>query len=115
MKHSLPMTTQQTPAGGKEYTRTFAANGDFVAFDMASAFLRERGFSLGSMQRDDPIGVMFGDFCIAKWRNMSERELGKLHGQITGSKRHGPVHVTLFSNAPDAAFAAIAAATGEPK
>ena len=81
--------------------------GDFSDFDAAMEHLESCGFSVGSMQRDDPIGIMFGDFCIAKWRNLSLKDRGELHGTITGDKRNGPVVVTLWATAPQAAIDAL--------
>lgn len=74
--------------------------GDFKAFDAAVSLLQENGFSVGSMQRDDPIGLMYGDYDISKWRNLNEAERNGLHGQLTGDKRNGPVFVTIFSHSP---------------
>ncbi len=70
--------------------------GEFVAFGKAVAWLKERGYSVGSMQREAPIGVMYGDVSIAKWRNLSASEIAALDGTITGeSKRNGPVTISL--------------------
>ena len=87
---------------------TFDKLGDFVSMNLAEDTLRKAGFSIGSMQRDEPIGIMFGACAISKWRNLSQRERDELHGQITGDKRNGPVTVTLFCNAPNEARTALA-------
>lgn len=81
--------------------------GDFSANDAAEAFLRERGFSVGSMQRGDPRGIMFGDCDIAKWRNLSASERTALHGVLAyrnGSARGGDAIIRIFCTAPDAAI-----------
>lgn len=77
-------------------TKIFDRTGDFEAFRDAESWLKENGYSWGSMQGDAPIGVMRGDYDIAKWRNLSTREINALDGTITGDKRNGPVTVTIF-------------------
>lgn len=84
---------------------------EFAGLAKAEAFATECGLSIGRMQRDEPMGLMFGDFDIQKWRNLRPAERAALHGQITGSKRTGPVHVTLFDTAPEAAWARWRSAT----
>ena len=54
--------------------KVFDKTGDFAAFQEAENYLKENGYSWGSMQRDDPIGIMKGDYDIAKWRNLSAKE-----------------------------------------
>lgn len=76
--------------------KEFTESGDFEAYYAASKWLDENGFSLGSMQRDDPIGIMKGDYCIAKWRNLSAADKRGLHGVLTGDKRNGPVTIEIF-------------------
>ena len=49
----------------------FNEDGDFNAFYAAHHWLRERGYSIGSMCMDMPIGILKGDRCIAKWRNLN--------------------------------------------
>jgi len=69
--------------------------GDFAAMRKAEDWLKANGYSWGSMQRDDPIGVMKGDYDISKWRNLSQKERVALDGLIEGDKRNGPVIVTV--------------------
>lgn len=73
----------------------FEGKKDFEAFYKACDFLKDRGFSVGSMQRDDPIGIRYGNWDIAKWRNLAEDDISKLDGTITGNKREGPVTVSI--------------------
>jgi len=73
----------------------------------AQTFLKAHGFSYGSVQRDAPIGILFGDCIIAKWRNLSDADRSCLHGTITGIMREGPVVVSIFFSAPDVALDAI--------
>jgi hypothetical protein len=73
----------------------FAEAGDFKAFYRAQAWCEGQGVSVGEMQGPEPIGLLRGDFAIAKWRNLSAAERRVLDGTITGDKRNGPVTVTL--------------------
>lgn len=74
-------------------------NGDFSAYHAAEAWLRERGFSYGSMQRGAPTAIYRGDCDVSKWRNLDEDDLSEIAGTIVGVGgrfREGPVTVTLF-------------------
>jgi len=87
--------TRGNPGRG-EYSITFRNDGDFAAIEAAIAWLKKRGFSVGEMQRDDPIGVVFGDVTIHKWRTLSAEDRNDLHGKImpstpAASMRGGPV------------------------
>lgn len=55
---------------------------DFTGIRACFAWLTEHGFSHGSMQREDPIGVAHGDADIAKWRNIDHRARLLLDGVI---------------------------------
>lgn len=63
--------------------KAFDADGDFGAYYAACEWLKQNGFSYGSMQRDDPMGIMKGDWEIAKWRNLSESDKKSLDGQMS--------------------------------
>lgn len=76
--------------------KEFQASGTFGAITAARDWLSERGFSVGRMCCDEPMGIMKGDFDIQKWRNLSERERGSLHGRITSDDfREGGVTVEI--------------------
>lgn len=87
-------------------TKTFDRKGTFNAAHDAEKFLRDRGFSLGSSQADGPQGILFGDYAISKWRNMSSAEIKQLHGVMRGDGREGPLTIYLHDHAPDEAKAA---------
>ena len=74
---------------------TFKQSGDFQAMYAAEAWCAENGVSVGSTQRGDPRGLLYGDFMIAKWRNLDAAERAELHGQMTGDMRNGPVQVSI--------------------
>jgi hypothetical protein len=80
--------------GPPKFTLCFTGEG-FEAFSAATSWCRRNGYSYGSTQRDDPIGLLKGDYAIAKWRNLSMAERAGLDGTIEGDKRNGPVYVHL--------------------
>lgn len=79
----------------------------FDSEEDAGRALKSCGFSLGRMQRDNPRGVMVGDWDIPKWRNLSGKEKGELHGQYKRWGRGGHVIVTLSRNCPTDAKTAL--------
>lgn len=48
----------------------------------ALAWCQYHGMSVGRLQRDCPRGILFGDFDIQKWRNLSTAERSALHGTL---------------------------------
>ena len=77
--------------------KIFTEEGTFKAFNAATKWCKDNGFSVGSMQRDAPIGLMRGDYQISKWRNLRKQEIYELDGKITGDKWNGPVWVEIFN------------------
>ena len=73
----------------------FAQGEDFAASNAAEAWCKARGVSVGEMQRDAPRALMYGDFDIGKWRDISRAELKTLDGTMEGDMRNGPVIVQL--------------------
>jgi hypothetical protein len=86
------MSTANQPA----FTKTFEQAGTFQAFYAAQQWLTKRGYSFGSTCRDQPTGILKGDFIIAKWRNLTQQEIEQLDGRMTGDTREGPVTITLM-------------------
>jgi hypothetical protein len=86
-------------------TITFNNAGTFAANYAAEDFARSCGFSVGSMQRGAPRGILYGDYLISKWRNMSRKEILALHGVMEGDFREGPVTIRLYDHAPAEAVA----------
>lgn len=76
-------------------TETFTQPGDFNALRAAEAWCAERGISVGQSERGSPCGLLYGEFNIAKWHNLSACERRKLHGLMTGDIRSGPVNVSI--------------------
>jgi hypothetical protein len=76
------------------FAKTFEG-GDFAGFYAAEEWCKAHDISVGTMQREAPIGLMAGDFAIAKWRNLSAAEIRGLDGVLIGDKRQGPITVLL--------------------
>lgn len=68
---------------------------EFSAIAKAESWLKANGYSIGSMQGNNPIGVMRGDVYISKWFNMTPDEQLSLHGTLTGDYRNGDVTLTI--------------------
>tara|TARA_R100000951_G_C2653160_1_gene185164 strand:- start:11228 stop:11521 length:294 start_codon:yes stop_codon:yes gene_type:complete len=81
------------------FTKEFKNDGeDFSGIGGARDFLKEKGFSIGSMQRDAPMGVSKEYEYIAKWRNLSSDDRLQLDGTITftdGGPRNGTATINL--------------------
>ena len=73
----------------------------FETEEAAKNALKQCGFSLGRLQRDAPRGIMHGDnWDIQKWRNLSRKDRGSLHGVYQRMDRNGPVAITLYLHCP---------------
>ena len=82
---------------------------EFSASHDAERWCEARGISVGHMERDRPRGLLFGDFEISKWRNMTTAEQRELHGHMVagaGSFRGGPITVRLFTVSAEPAVVA---------
>jgi hypothetical protein len=86
---------------------TFTDPFDFTAAHRAVALLENAGFSVGRMQAGAPRGILFGNYDIQKWKNLSADHRQALHGVMTGDMRNGPVTVEIFDSAPDEAKTAM--------
>ena len=94
------------PVVAKKFKNTGA---DFSAWTVATRWLKERGYVVGEMQRDAPVGVHHESECagISKWRDLAPAERSMLHGKITwngGGPREGDALLTFVSNEDDAAI-----------
>lgn len=69
----------------------FNKKDDFDAFHRAETSLKEKGSSIGSMQRDSPIGFILSDeYDMSKWRNFFPETFDMLDGVIVpGEGEHG--------------------------
>jgi hypothetical protein len=96
--------TATTTFGGRKvlWSKSFPANGTFQAFYDASGFLKELGYQVGSMCRNEPIGFADNDVYdyVAKWYNIDVSDRLKLDGvMISDDFREGGVEV-LFMMTP---------------
>ncbi len=73
--------------------------GDFVAVRRAEKLLTDHGFSVGTMQKPEPRGILFGDYDIQKWRNLSREDREALHGLMSGN-RDSQVSIEIHDTAP---------------
>ena len=73
----------------------FDNKGDFQAYYAAERWCMENGFSVGTMDGRNPIGIVRGDADISKWHNLSKKDIASLDGRITGDMRSGPVTVEV--------------------
>lgn len=79
----------------------FDQRGTFEAMRAAEQWCRDNGISCGSSQVMAPRGLLRGDFCISKWRNMSKAEIAALDGTMSGDMREGPVTITMRDLTPN--------------
>ena len=60
----------------------FPANGTFKAFYAAENHLKDLGYCVGSMCRQEPIGFAYDTDYVAKWYNLSSSDKAQLDGVI---------------------------------
>lgn len=74
----------------------FSDKGPFQAWYACQNWLSEHGYSYGATSCRAPgVGVLKGDYCIAKMHNLTKAEVQQLDGIVTGDFRNGPVTLTL--------------------
>lgn len=73
----------------------FEQTGTFEAWEKCQQWLTVRGYSFGITCAMSPVGVLKGDYCIAKWRNLTPKERSALDGSVSGDFRNGPLTLTL--------------------
>lgn len=102
------MTKQQAAALiGKEIVTELVFKGKaddtFSAYYEAQEKLKELGVSAGSMQREAPIGLVFGDVGISKWRDLGPdiRKLDGLLIPLNGGFRGGDAVIYLAKKPQD--------------
>lgn len=80
-----------------DLTIEFKREGTFQSFYAAQSWLGEHGYSYGSMCSPQPIGVLKGDWNIAKWKNLTAKEKRELDGiMISDNWREGSVKIKIF-------------------
>ena len=75
---------------------TFSETGTFQAWYACQCWLDQHGYSYGSTSSRAPgVGVLKGDYCIAKMHNLTQKEIKQLDGIVDGDFRNGPVVLAL--------------------
>ena len=80
-----------------QFEKKFEQKGTFAAWNAACRWLRDNGYSYSSTCVGGPVGVLKGDYCIAKWRNLTPKERSQLDGTVYGDFREGPLTLRLKS------------------
>lgn len=78
---------------------TFLAEGTFKSYYLASGWCREKGYGIGSMCGDMPIGITKGEYNLTeKWRKMKSKERKILNGvMVSNDFREAQVEVYIFN------------------
>ena len=80
------------------FSKEWTPSGDFGAVSKAEKWCKENGISVGSMCRNEPIGLVEGSVSIAKWRNIDREEYERLDGlMLSEDFREGGVRIVLFA------------------
>lgn len=95
--------------GRERFFITVSGGATFDAYNAARSLMADAGFSLGPSQRGAPVACMFGDWAVAKWKNLNRIERGETHAVIEGDNRDGPLRIRLLPAAPDDAVRAFEA------
>ncbi len=78
------------------FKKVFPAHGTFGALADATEWLKQRGYSWGSLSRNEPVAVKKGDWSIAKWRNLSDSDRFNIDGVLKSDDfREGSVELLL--------------------
>lgn len=104
-----PVTTPPALPQGV-FSKTFEGRPglDFSALNDALDYLTARGFCVGpGCAASRKAAIMFGNWKIAKWRNLTPLEQARSHGVLEGERRTGPVTLRIFFTAPPRAIAAV--------
>jgi hypothetical protein len=98
--------------------KTFIKGGDFDAINAARDYLREKGYVIGSMQSDSPIGFAKAETTqyIAKWRNIDDEDKTMLDGIIVPDDdfRDGGAKILFFHEQTNEALAPSPTSSGKP-
>jgi len=74
---------------------------NFEACREAEAWCEARGIAVGTMERNQPRGLLHEDCAISKWSNLRPYERARLDGRIAGDMRSGPVTIELHGDESD--------------
>jgi hypothetical protein len=79
----------------ENFVKVFEGKKDFEALYAAEQWCRDNGISYGPTCAAGPQALLFGDYSIAKWRNLTAKERKQVHGVIEDSLREGPVTLRI--------------------
>lgn len=79
------------------FKKVFSHTGtDFSAVGAAEKWLKEKGFSLGTMCSPEPSAIVHGNTYVPKWKHLSHEDQAELDGvAIATNWRTGDVTVHL--------------------
>ncbi len=78
---------------------SFKESGTFASYYAACGWLEKNGYSYGSTccGRSNHCGLLKGDFNIAKWYNLTNKEIQQLDGIMTSyDYREGEVKIIIY-------------------
>ena len=75
----------------------FNLPGVFQALYAAQEWCVHNSISYGSLCGDQPVALMYGDYNIAKWKNLTPKEKRTVDGKMTGDMRNGPIFIEMFT------------------
>lgn len=73
---------------------TFTGEATFEATRKAEAWCEERGLSVAPSDRMHMRGILRGDYLIAKWHNLTKKEISQLDG-VLHDCREGPAYIDI--------------------
>jgi len=84
-----------------EHAVEFLPSGTFAAYYNSTNYLKDMGYSVGSMCLNHPIGFAYHVNSVAKWVNLTQEEKDSVDGVILAQHefREGGV-IILFFNPP---------------
>lgn len=85
------------------FIKDFNKEGTFESLYAAHEWLTDNGYSYGSLDVPNPVGILKGEWYISKWRNLTTTQRNQLDGTmiaLNGRFREGTVRITLTKNLP---------------
>ena len=81
------------------YAVEFPAGDTFEAISAAEVYLKDLGYTTGSMARNEPIGFAYESDHIEKWYNLSDNDKKSLDGLILANNdfREGGAIILFFT------------------
>lgn len=97
LKRNSMQKTEKLHGHEIESVEEIAISGTFESVNEAIRILKERGYEIGSMSAQQPIGFAKGYDYISKWYNLNKSDIKKLDGVlISNDFREGSVKIVTF-------------------